>query len=566
MTSIEVFLPVDNVVLHIGIAAVFEALAVYLYQFRKIPGAIMLVMCQICKGIWVVAKMFCGMNTDLPGKLFWARFTEWMPLLLIYFWFEFIWEVSQPKKILAPLRYIIRGIVTVLVLIIAFDGWLGWYYGAMELVDNVLTVAFGPLAWFTMFFCYALNVLCLGLSASWIYSTQGLRRQQAIVLSITPLFNFFGNVLGHVAALPMVSPQTIGQLLSAVYVTWVFYRWRVYSILPLAQEAVTKSMIDGLLVIDEKGYIVDMNPAAKILFNGLPVAVGDSFQQAAAAWPQLADLENSGAEGSEAAWNLGRERRFFQIDTIPLTTPQRHVLGKTLVFKDITEQKQAQETILETEKAFSILSERERLGRELHDGPSQMWNYFHLELQTLRTLLRNGQQAGAQGQVEKLIGVVKKLNTDARESIVGLKMTADSGTDFFANLREYLAWYEDSYGIVCQLSVPGEAIADLFTPVCEVQLLRIIQEALTNIRKHARATHVQISIVRDNRKTFVRITDDGCGFALTAIPAEQKSFGLKIMQERAVEAGGRLEVQSIPGKGTTIQVEFFQGNKEQSER
>lgn len=288
MSAVTTFVPIDNIVLYLSITAIFEGLAVYLFQFRKTPGAMMLVYCQLCKGVWVAAKVFCGMSPDLPSKLFWARFTEWMPLLLIFFWFEFIWEVSRPQgKIALALRYVIRGIVAALVLIIGFDSQLGWYYGPMTLDGQVLSIAFGPAAWVTMYFCYALNLISLGLSVRWIYSTKGLRRQQAIVLAVTPLFNFIGNILSYALSLQTVSPQIVGQLFSAFYVTWVFYRWRVYSILPLAQDAVTHDMIDGLVIVDEKGYIVDLNPAAKTILTGLPAASGEPFKNLVDAWPSL---------------------------------------------------------------------------------------------------------------------------------------------------------------------------------------------------------------------------------------------------------------------------------------
>ncbi len=131
MSSVITFMPVDNLILYLGITAVFEALAVYLLQFRKTPGAMMLVYCQLCKGIWIAAKVFCGISSDLPTKLFWARLTEWMPLLLIYFWFELIWESSRPQgKTAAIMRYTVRGIVAGLVLIIGLTVGLA---GTMDL-------------------------------------------------------------------------------------------------------------------------------------------------------------------------------------------------------------------------------------------------------------------------------------------------------------------------------------------------------------------------------------------------------------------------------------------------
>ncbi len=203
---------------------------------------------------------------------------------------------------------------------------------------QLLTVAFGPAAWVTLVFCYALNLICLGLSVRWIYATQGLRRQQAVVLAVTPLFNFIGSILGYTVNLQMVSPQIVGQLLLACYVTWVFYRWRVYSILPLAQDTVTHDMIDGLVVVDEKGYIVDLNPAAQAILVGLPAAIGEPFQSVTTAWPALAGIgDGDEPETREASRQGDAQHCFYQLRALPLKTPQGNPLGKTILLKDITD-------------------------------------------------------------------------------------------------------------------------------------------------------------------------------------------------------------------------------------
>lgn len=551
MSPVTTFTSIDNLIPYFLIAAVFEALAVYLFQFRKIPGAMMLVYCQLCKGIWIAATAFCSMSPDLPGKLFWARFTEWAPLLLIYFWFEFIWVVSQQNGRLATaVKHAVRGVTAALVVIIGFDGQLGWYYGPMSLAGNVLTIAFGPAAWATMAFCYGLNVVCLGVSVRWIYASRGLRRQQAIVLSVTPVFNFVGNIVSYATGFQTVPPQVAGLLLSAVYVTWVFYRWRVYSILPLAQDAVTRRMADGLMVLDEKGYIVDMNPAAKAIFAGLPAAVGGRFAHAAAAWPVLA-VAGGGPGGVEATRVLGGESRFYDISTLPLETPQGDPLGRTMVFKDITQQKRDQQKILESEKALAILTERDRLGRELHDAQGQFPGYVKTHTQAVRLLLQKGRAEEADRQLERLVNAADEAFSDVRESIVSLKITGEEG-DFFKNLRAWLSRFEKSSGIATGYSGPDSRPSAWIAPAAEVQLLRIIQEVLVNARKHSGAGRADVAISAGCDELTVTIADNGCGF--DAEPSNKAGFGLRIIGERAAEIGGRCEIRSATGQGTTVTV------------
>lgn len=557
MSSAITFLPVDNIIPYFFIAAVFEALAVYLYQFRRTPGAMLLVYCQVCKSVWVAAEAFCTMSPELPAKMFWVRFTDWAPLLLIYFWFEFIWKVSQQKgRAATAVKYAVRGITAVFVLIIAFDSHLGWYYGPMSLAGQALTIEFGPAVRPMMVFCYVLNIVCLGISVRWVYAAKGLRRQQAIALAVTPVFNFLGTFLGYTIDLPAlqaVSPLHAGQLLSAFYVTWVFYRWRVYSILPLAQDAVTRKMIDGLMVIDEKGYIVDMNPAARTIFTGLPATVGNKFQEAAAAWPELAEFGgNPEAEIREASRDFPGERRFYQISTIPLTTPQGDLLGKTILFKDITQQKHDQEKLLEQQKALSILAERERLGRELHDGSGQTWSYINMQVEAVCLLLAKNEPAQAHTLLQRLANVVRDAHVDIRESIAGLKTGASAKQGLWQPLEEYFQWFRQNNDIDAELVIDKEFTAGALTPTTEVQLLRIIQEALTNIRKHAGARHIKVFIKKRGKTAEFRVEDDGRGFDVNQASLRKGCYGIGIMKERAEEAGAQLKIESAPNAGTTV--------------
>lgn len=557
MTSVDVYQPISNFGVYLLVIAILEALTVYLYQFRKISGAVLLVYCQVCKIFWILGRVQVAQSPDLPSKLFWLKIPEGMGILLIYFWFIFIVKMCQPKRILSVFQHLVSGVAGCLLLIILLDDWLGWYKGPSALKGQILTVAFGPVGSVTLIFCYLLNLICFALSGYWIMKVRGLRRQQAVALSIIPLFSFLGNIIGYLPPFSGFLPQLTGFLLSGIYTTWAFYRWRVYSILPLAREAVADNMIDGLLVVDDKGYIADMNPAAQKIFSGSPVTVDGRFHEAVAAWPVLAGIdETSGARPLEADRNFGPERRFYQIHPLLLKTPQGNLLGKTIIFKDITGQKRDQVKMMEQEKALTILIERERLGRELHDGRGQIWNYLNVGLQTVRSLLKNGRIEDGGKQVDRLIGIVKEQNADARESIVGLKRKTDSGNSFITNLQEYLSWYEKSNGIATLLILPPEPIAELLSHLIEVHLLRIIQEALTNVRKHAKARQVRVVVQRDGNTVTVLIEDDGCGFDPALVPAEQGSFGLQIMAERAAEAGGRLRIESRPGAGTAVRVQF----------
>ncbi|MDR3560803.1 MAG: ATP-binding protein [Negativicutes bacterium] len=132
-----------------------------------------------------------------------------------------------------------------------------------------------------------------------------------------------------------------------------------------------------------------------------------------------------------------------------------------------------------------------------------------------------------------------------------MKAAPGPGKGLVPSLREYLKWYEDNYGITVHMKISGEMPPQL-TSTDELQLVRIIQEALTNIRKHARASLVQVAFLSSGDRDLVEITDDGCGFDTCAV--YENHYGLNIMRERAEAFGGRVVIKSAPGGGTRVTI------------
>ena len=532
-------------------------MATYIWQFRKMPGATSQVYAQICKCVWLLTLVLVTSSPALPDKLFWNTLLQAACVLSPYFWFVFIVEISrQEAKIPAAVKYGIVGTVGCLLLGMTTNFWHGLFWQHAWLDGQTVKVVLGPGVWLARLTSYLLCTLAVVFSVRWILTTVGLRRRQALWFTFAAVFSVIGSVLDFVPAAQGIAPLPLNFLLNGLLLTWGFYRWHTYNILPLSQEVVVRDMIDGLVVVDEYGYIADLNPAAQTILRDVPGQIGGRFDQLAAAWPELAAVyEGDALKTVEALWDDSDGRRYYRLNMTPVKTRDQW-LGKAIVLKDITEQKKQQAKLLEQQKALSILTERERLGRELHDGRAQTCNFLGLELQTVSFLLGDGQTEKAITQVDRLRKTVKDLNIDIRESIMGLKKTNAASRDFETKLREYLAWYEKNRGIATQLILPAEPVDSLFSDTAKLQLLRIIQEALTNIRKHANARRVKVQFEQTDRQVTVSVTDDGCGFDAAAVSGKDKSFGLGIMTERAQEASGQLQIDTKPGGGTKVMVHF----------
>ena len=203
----------------------------------------------------------------------------------------------------------------------------------------------------------------------------------------------------------------------------------------------------------------------------------------------------------------------------------------------------------ESEEQMTILSERDRIARELHDSLAQVLGQIHLQLRGFESRTDG---APISSELAELADVADDAYRDVRETILGLRETIPSDGGLEAALRAYLAKYTRQTGIVATLDCDGMAGRTL-PPRAEVQLLRVVQEALTNVRKHAGASAVRVELRDVEGTPVLSVTDDGVGFDPTSVVASLTGgFGLRSMRERVELLGGTLDVHTAPGDGTRI--------------
>jgi two-component system nitrate/nitrite sensor histidine kinase NarX len=203
----------------------------------------------------------------------------------------------------------------------------------------------------------------------------------------------------------------------------------------------------------------------------------------------------------------------------------------------------------DTEEQMTILSERDRIARELHDSLAQVLGQIHLQLRAFESRTDG---APISTELAELADVADDAYRDVRETILGLRETIPSDGGLEAALRAYLAKYTRQTGIAASLDCDGIAGRSL-PPKAEVQLLRVVQEALTNVRKHAGAATVRVELRDVEGTPVLSVTDDGEGFDPTSVVASLTGgFGLRSMRERVELLGGTLDVHTAPGDGTRI--------------
>jgi signal transduction histidine kinase len=205
-------------------------------------------------------------------------------------------------------------------------------------------------------------------------------------------------------------------------------------------------------------------------------------------------------------------------------------------------------------RARAISEERERIAREMHDSIAQVLTYVNTKGGAALALLRSGRADRAEAQLEQLTRAARDAYADVREAILGLRASQDPQRGFLDTLGAYLDRWQEQSDVQVELEVGPEAEGPLtLPPGAELQLLRIVQEALANVRKHSRARHVRVGVKASDGWLEVQVEDDGAGFDPDALErGEFPRFGLAMMRERAEAGGGRLDLATGANKGTTV--------------
>ncbi len=198
-------------------------------------------------------------------------------------------------------------------------------------------------------------------------------------------------------------------------------------------------------------------------------------------------------------------------------------------------------------QSLAVVEERARIAREMHDGLAQILGYLSLEVQTLDALVRQGNTEATLGALRQARERITAAQADVRENILSLRTTLAGDAGLLPSLEQYLEEFSVQTGIDAHLA--SEVDVSRLSPLAETQLVRIVQEALANVRKHAAARQVQIRLVARDGCLGVTVTDDGVGF--DRVP-NGKHFGLQTMRERAESVGGGLTVTSAPAQGTQV--------------
>lgn len=198
-------------------------------------------------------------------------------------------------------------------------------------------------------------------------------------------------------------------------------------------------------------------------------------------------------------------------------------------------------------------NERQHLANQLHDGPAQSLTNLILQAEICERLF-DSDPLRARSELTELKQAVTDTFQKVREFIFDLRpmMLDDLGLN--PTLKKSIEDFEQKSGLACNLTISGRDFR--LPPHTEVTIFRVIQHLLKNVRGHAQATHVQVSMNVDENKVKVTVEDDGSGFDVAealASAEQRKTIGLSTMQEQVDMLGGEFDIDSALGRGTRVE-------------
>ena len=218
----------------------------------------------------------------------------------------------------------------------------------------------------------------------------------------------------------------------------------------------------------------------------------------------------------------------------------------------------------ESEKLFMV-EERARLASELHDSLAQTLASLRFQVRVLDETLHQGDEQVTWEELEKLEGQVEEANHELR-SLIGQFRAPFETEQVVISVRKLVERFRQDTGV--SVFLQNEWSEDTLPPRMRTDVVRIVQEALANVRKHADAETVRVLIRHHDCRFMVMVEDDGIGYDDSALirdgPAGEQ-LGRRILMERAADLGGELKLESEPGEGARVLLEFMFGNDGQSE-
>ena len=334
-------------------AIITGMLGFYAWKHRAMPGATPFALMMFTGVFWAVLNALEMSGKSLSVKLIWANLQYFVYETLPLYWLALVLQFTGRERWLTRRNILLLLTIPAGTLVLV---WTNPLHGLMRqnvFLDTsgsfpVIAKTYGTWAYLQSFYAYG---LLIGASYLLIRSMQKAEpnfQVQLFLLLIGVSIPLIWNVVYVFGISPIqrhdVSPAVLS--LSGAIVSWGLFRYRMFDIVPVAQDAILRSITDGVVVIDNQGHIAAINPAAEGILGGADSIVGMQVDKAFAGWPVLSEfLSSAGEIPTEVILDMGRSREYFELSLSPLLDHFGQEVGRLLILHNITSRKQVEEEL-----------------------------------------------------------------------------------------------------------------------------------------------------------------------------------------------------------------------------
>jgi PAS domain S-box-containing protein len=550
--------------------AVFVAMAVYVWRRRGGSAGVALALVLLALLLWAGTYAAELGAADLEAISRWGDVKYIGLVLLPPAWFAFAalfagrgsWVNGRNLALLA-----IHPVVVLVLLANAATHDLIRYYPPEAALDPDAVAEPGPLFWphlvysgVVMWGSLILMVAAL-LRASRVYRrvTTILIVSLVVPYGLNLLYNFDVGPFGRVDLTPFLL------VVSCLVLVWGLFRFRLLGIRPVARGLVFETISEAVVVLDPLRRVVDANPPAERLL-GRPLAdavgrpLGELLPEAADAVRDPPAASNGGVVGlaKELVVTRGGTTHRYEPTVVPMPDRQGPPIGWLMVLRDVTEHHRTLRSLRQAdEQRRSLLErvvtsqeeERRQVAGDIHDDAIQAMVAVTLQLQALGSRLRDPRSTEL---LDRLAATATESVGRLRQLVFELRPPLLDEVGLAAAIDQYASRAGELAGFVVQ--VTDESVGELPDEL-RVVAYRIIQEALANVRAHARASRVAVRLEEVEGGVLARVSDDGIGFLPGLVERRPAGhLGLISMREQAAMAGGWSRIASAPGMGTTVEL------------
>lgn len=525
------------------------------FRRRQNPVAVPYLFFMGCLLIWMVTSLLEVSTLNLQLSLLFADISflgitffpiAWLSVVMVY-----IGKGKDLRRILSLL--VIVPILTNIIILTnpLHNLWRGDSYRDLTTWFPITMYEYG--SWYTIHLIFSLSVtfIAIFLLVQSLFSQKKKPYRIQIVILLMALSLPLGVEILHqmgISPIPHYNTTTLVFPISGLLVAWVLLRHQFLDLMPIARDLVIESMQDLMLVLDDKGRIVDLNPIARhTLFQNNNNVIGINI---ATLFPDQHKLIKKVVEnnflGEEIKIARDGKTLLFETSVSPIRHQDNILGGWILLLRDISARRQTEQALTEQAQQVAILAERQRIARELHDSVNQTLFAARMLADLLpRAIDKKPEKIPEYAQnIQQLI---HETSAEIRLMLLELYPDALTQTDLGSLIKQLCDAHLGSTKTIIAFSA---------TPLIylereeQLAFYRIAQEALHNVYKHTQATKITVELISNHDGVKLTIQDNGTGFDPKNISGEH--FGLNNMTQRAKDIGAILHIDSKINLGTKI--------------